>query len=202
MVTTTSMQSPLAHYLALSDVGAFDEVRGRVELLGGNVVVTVNKGLWHGAVESNVIEHLNPPYRSRGYVALPATTAPLSERDAPDPDFFWVSETAKTLPERSGRLIKAFPPEDYVLVLEVADRSYADDTRSKAAMYAAGEIRQYWVVHRGGVAVFTDPTPQGYRTRTDHGPGERVTLPVVGGDVSVDELLAVPAWATGDPGRD
>jgi hypothetical protein len=45
----------------------------------------------------------------------------------------------------------------------VADATSAIDVDVKAAVYGRSGFPTYWVVHRAGVEVFTDPSESGYR---------------------------------------
>ena len=96
---------------------------------------------------------------------------PTSE-SAPQPDLAWVT---------LRRYIDRRPlPEDVMLVVEVADTSLDHDTSTKAALYAAAGIADYWVVDLAAraVIVFRDPVAGRYDTRTTHRAG-RPLFPLV-----------------------
>ena len=48
-------------------------------------------------------------------------------------------------------------------VVEVADASFVADVDVKARVYGRSGFGAYWVVHRGGVEVLSDPSEAGYR---------------------------------------
>ncbi len=89
---------------------------------------------------------------------------PTSE-SAPQPDLAWVT---------LRRYIDRRPlPEEVMLVVEIADTSLDHDTTTKAALYAAAGIADYWVVDlvARAVIVFRDPVAGRYDTRTTHRAG-------------------------------
>ncbi len=86
-------------------------------------------------------------------------------------------------------------PEDVPLVVEVADKGrLAIDRGDKRVSYAGGRIPVYWIVNLVDrqVEVYTDPGPDGYRSRVDFKPGERIPVVLDGeqvGEVAVDDIL-------------
>jgi hypothetical protein len=76
----------------------------------------------------------------------------------------------------TGTLLR-WSPADLALVVDVSDTSFAADTETKAGVCGRAGFGCYWVVHRGGVDVFTDPHGSGYRSRRHAG---------------VDGVIAVP----------
>lgn len=77
----------------------------------------------------------------------------------PQPDIAWV--TLRRYVDRRPR------PEDVSLVIEIADTSLEFDTGTKARLYAAAGIADYWVVDLASqaVIVFRDPRGSRYETR-------------------------------------
>ena len=64
-------------------------------------------------------------------------------------------------------------PGEVMLLIEVADTSLEYDLTTKAALYAAAGIRDYWVVDLVGhaIVVFRDPRGGCYETRSTHRAG-------------------------------
>ena len=58
---------------------------------------------------------------------------------------------------------------DMLLVVEIADSSLGWDTQTKAAAYAAGGVRDYWVInaHTRETIIHRDPGPTGYGSKTE-----------------------------------
>ncbi|MGH9115502.1 MAG: Uma2 family endonuclease, partial [Acidimicrobiales bacterium] len=167
------------------EAGVFGEAR--VELVRGEVwPVTI--GSWHGSVAANVARLL-PGGEWR------VTTATLpSAGSVPDPDV-WVHRRAAEPIARlgsTGRLVR-WSPSDVALVVEVADTSFAADTELKPAVYAGAGYPCYWVVHRGGVEVFTEPYEAGYRERLHVGPKGLLTVPYSQSSLDVAAILDADA---------
>lgn len=72
-------------------------------------------------------------------------------------------------------------PADALLVIEVSDSSLSRDTRSKAAIYAAAGVREYWVwdVKRHIVHQFAEPSEGQYQSRRQVKCGETITSVVL-----------------------
>jgi len=105
----------------------------------------------HAAVVVFVMEAIQQTFHGRGHlrVQLPIDLGLVSE---PHPDIAVVPG--------GGRDYLAEHPKTALLVVEVADSTLEDDTHTKASLYAAGGIADYWVVDVAGrVLVFRDPKP-------------------------------------------
>ncbi|MGQ0630779.1 MAG: Uma2 family endonuclease [Sporichthyaceae bacterium] len=155
----------------------------RVELVQGEVWPVVI-GPWHGLVAANLARLLWVEGWQTTSAALP------SGGSLPDPDV-WVLRRGSPPVAVLGttKRLNRPNPADVALVVEVADSSFAADVHIKSRIYAAGYYPQYWVVHRGGIEVFTDPGEAGYRTRTSVPAGGRITLPYAAVELSVADIL-------------
>jgi hypothetical protein len=167
------------------EAGVFGDTR--VELVSGEVwPVTI--GSWHGAVAANVARLLPDDQWRISVATLP------SSGSLPDPDV-WVHRRAARPIARlgsTGRLAR-WSPSDVALVVEVADTSFAADTEIKPAVYGASGYPSYWVVHRGGVEVFTEPFEGGCRRRTHVDERGQLTVPYTGSVLVVPALLDADA---------
>ena len=105
----------------------------------------------------------------------------LSEYSAPEPDFAIV--TAKSVWAKAQKA-------DWMIEISVS--SLRKDRGLKALLYAAGGIREYWVVDGNAmeIIIHREASPSGYRSITTHARHERVA-PQAFPDlvVSLDELL-------------
>ena len=85
-------------------------------------------------------------------------------------------------------------PDDILLLVEVADSSLADDRQLATWVYGPAGIPVYWIVnlvHRQ-VEVYTDPGPDGYRSRVVFADGQSVPVVIDGhplGQIAVADLL-------------
>lgn len=90
-------------------------------------------------------------------------------------------------------------PTTALLIVEVADTTLAQDTTTKAELYATANIADYWVldVTNRELHVFRDPVPlpaglgaTAYRTHLTLGPADRVSpLAAPNASILVGELL-------------
>jgi Uma2 family endonuclease len=88
-------------------------------------------------------------------------------------------------------------PRTALLVVEVADASLLQDRLTKAPLYAAAGIPEYWIVNlRAGVAeVLRDPDRESarYRDLRTCAAGERIPLVAIpGAEIRVADLLPAP----------
>jgi hypothetical protein len=173
--------------MALSETWQWDEVAfirawegdvfggARVELVEGEVW-PVSIGAWHGSVAANLIRALpNDEW--------PITTSTLpASGSVPDPDAWVHHRDARPIARlgSTGRILR-WNPGDVALVVEIAETSFAADTETKARVYGRAGFATYWVIHRGGVQVFTEPDETGYRSV---------------GQVDVDGFIQVPYAST------
>ncbi|MBI3946088.1 MAG: Uma2 family endonuclease [Armatimonadetes bacterium] len=171
----------------MADLGFFNGQR--VELVGGRIVIMSPVGAAHYTGVKLVEEALERAYGA-GYVVR--TRAPLLAPDdsEPEPD-------AAVVPGHP-RDYRAAHPSRALLVVEVADSTLAYDRTTKASLYAAADVPEYWVpnlvdrrleVHRDPASLPGEAFGAGYRTLSLYLPGD--TVPPAGGraPVPVDDLL-------------
>lgn len=173
-----------ASFLRAWEAGAFRDER--VEMVDGEVIRVVI-GVWHGQVVMN----LGHVLRDEGWRVVSATLP--SSGSLPDPDVFVFRRGAQPV-ETLGTVttIGRWDPDDVGLVVEVSDSTLAYDTSTKAALYGRTGYASYWVVHRDGVEVFTEPAADGYRSRCHVEVDEVVEVPYApGSTIPVADLLDV-----------
>ena len=83
---------------------------------------------------------------------------------------------------------------DVVLIVEVSDTTYHRDRGKKWDANAQGGIPVYWIVNlvQRRVEVYSDPVPEGYRSRHDYHVGEAIPVLIDGqqlGQIAVDDIL-------------
>lgn len=164
------------------EAGVFREER--VELVEGEVW-PVSIGIWHGAVTGNIMRTLpNDNWR--------VTTASLpASGSIPDPDVWVHRRGAKPIARlgSTGRLAR-WSPSDVALVVEIADSSLTADLETKAKVYGRTGYPTYWVVHRNGIEVLTEPYEAGYRDHDALVAGDHVTVPYLPNHtIPVDVIL-------------
>ncbi len=85
-------------------------------------------------------------------------------------------------------------PDDIVLVVEVADSSLAGDRQMATEVYGPSGVPIYWIINlvQRLVEVYTDPTPEGYRSCAVFTEVQSVPVVIDGqplGHVAVVDLL-------------
>lgn len=163
------------------EAGVFGDQR--VELVEQEVW-PVSMGPWHGQVSANVIRLLPDGLWRVTMATLPASGS------LPDPDAWAQRRGARPISRlgATGRLAR-WAVDDVALVVEVADTTFAFDTTVKARVYGSAGYAVYWVVHRGGVEVFTEPFAEGYRRREHVDPDGSVDVPYAPVSLRVADLL-------------
>jgi Uma2 family endonuclease len=171
-------------YFALVDQGLL-EPDDHVELLEGVVVAMAPEGLWHANGVRWVFDALRAAVGTRAYVDQQHSfiAGPMS---VPEPD-------VTVLPGRRDDYL-THHPETALLIAEISDSSLTQDRLTKAGIYAAQGIPEYWIVARRGdyVQISTNPVPpeRRYATVRVARRGETIVLaelPDV--TVAVDDLL-------------
>jgi Uma2 family endonuclease len=172
-------------YFALVDQGVL-EPDDHVELLEGVVVAMAPERLWHANGVRWVYEALRAAVGSRAYVDQRHCfiAGPMS---VPEPD-------VAVLPGKHTDYL-THHPSSALLIAEISDSSLTQDRLTKAGIYAAQGIPEYWIVARRGdyVQISTNPVPaeRRYATVRVARRGETIALaelPDV--TVAVDDLLA------------
>jgi len=177
-MTTQASVAPTAHrftrdeYYTMTKAGLFQDER--VELLDREII-TMSAQL---SPQAYAVSQLMYELIARlGATAIVRVQAPivLNSQSEPEPDL----AVCAPVPDRYKQ---AHPKADQVLlVVEVAESSLIYDRTRKARAYAAGGIREYWIVNLVDqrVEVFTDPDSQSrnHRHRREVGAGESLALP-------------------------
>ena len=151
----------LEQYEKMMDAGVFaGPDQRRLELIRGEIVPMSPIGTPHWRMV-NILNRWSAKVTSEDDVEIsvqnPITVPPNDS--APEPDIAWLKAKPYTSHVR---------PEDILLVIEVADSTVRFDTVEKAAIYAEGGIKDYWVVDLASevVHVHRDPIDGQYRTIT------------------------------------
>ncbi|WP_067471335.1 Uma2 family endonuclease [Nocardia amamiensis] len=168
-----------SEFLRAWEAEAFDH---RVELIEGEVWPVVI-GDWHGFTVGRIIARLPR-------VDVEVTTAALPTGDSlPAPDC-WALRSGAEPVDTVGTELSAWTASDVLLVVEVSDEAMAQDLGRKAVLYGRAGYPVYWVVTTDAIHEYTEPTSQGYRTRTSYWPGDRIPVHYAGTELAVEELLS------------
>jgi Uma2 family endonuclease len=171
-------------YFGLAQAGVLSE-DDRVELLEGVVVAMTPSSPPHAAAVTMATRALLRAVGARASVR-PQCTLVLGSHSVPEPD-------VAVVPGSDPDYASAHPTRA-LLVVEVADTSLQQDRLTKAAIYAAAGIPEYWIVNLrdGVVEVMRDPDRAQARYREVRAAGSDARLELVelaGASVAVTELL-------------
>lgn len=161
------MPRPLkrSEYDRLVAMGAFEDER--VELLYGTLVAMSPQDPGHTSPIGQLTMLLVPALVGRALVRVQSPLIACDESE-PEPD-------VAIVPLGDYR---AAHPEGAHLVIEVALSSAKKDRLVKAPLYAVSGVTEYWLVDvkAGCIEVYRDPSAEGYRLTTVHGPGDTIQV--------------------------
>ncbi len=163
-------------------LGLFDE-DARVELIDGEIIEMAPIGDRHMLCVTRLAHLLQDVVGDRGVVSV-QNPVRLDAHSEPQPDIALLSpplDRYKTLPG----------PSDVLLVVEVADTTFARD-RAKARFYARAGLLECWIVDLAGdrVLVMRRPGPEGYASQRDARRGETVDVDdLPGASLGVGQVL-------------
>ncbi len=175
-------------YIQLCKLGAFDGMR--VQLIGNEVIEMPAQGNKHFATIDR-IRHVLQGVFQLGYWVRAQGTLNLSPHGVPDPDIAVVLGDADHPADDN--------PTTALLIVEISDSRLLFDRTTKASMYAAAGIEDYWIVNvpdrqleirRGPQPDATEDFGHGYASLLTLKPGENaMPLAMPGGMVPVNRLF-------------
>jgi Uma2 family endonuclease len=139
MVNTQIRLLTSADYYQMMESGIIREGE-RVELILGQIFTMAAKGTRHTVSTTKLLKELLGLVADRAVVRCqdPIT---LPNNSEPEPDIV----IARL---RSDDYVNSHPsPADIILVIEVADSTIKFDRETKAPLYAAAGINEYWIVN-------------------------------------------------------
>ena len=148
----------------------------RIELIGGEVVPMSPKGNSH-----EVLKHALIHYWARRVPDRLTFTTETTFRLTPDtylePDFVFFDSKIR---------LKDLSPDNAVLVVEIADSSFAYDMGRKAALYATFGVPELWVIHavRLETRIHRKPSLTGYQSMIDL-PSDQLLVPACSEELAV-----------------
>jgi len=171
-------------YFGLVEAGVFTD-DDRVELLEGVVVAMTPSNPPHDSSVTRATFALQRAVAERA-VVRPQCSLIAGRQSVLEPDVAVVPGTLRDYDARH--------PDSALLVVEVADASLQQDRITKAAIYAAAGIPEYWIVNlrEGVLEVMRDPDRAAARYRDTRRlrAGERIELAALpGAAVAVADLL-------------
>jgi len=131
----------------------------RVELIGGELVPMPPKGNRHEVLKTKLMIEWARRLPD-GVLFTPETTFRLSDDTYLEPDFTFYDASVG---------LRGLNGDNALLVVEIADSSFAYDIGRKAGLYASFGIREMWVIHavRLDTRIHRQPSEDGYRDVAD-----------------------------------
>lgn len=142
-------------YHRLGEAGILGE-DDRVELLEGQLVDMSPIGPRHALAIDALAELLITAVARRASVRVQNPVV-LDDESEPQPDLAVVQRPWRGYPEQHP------PPDDVLLLIEVADSSLDTDKGAKLELYARAGIREFWIVDLTTDCVIVHRMPNGGR---------------------------------------
>ena len=171
---------------SLRDLAArLSEIQGlRVEIIGGNILVSPTPSFKHGKIVLQLIRQLDPQ--------LPADRMPQPSYsvESVEDDEDYCSPDLMIVPEELGDEEGWLAPADIVdMAVEVVSKGNVPaDTTLKPRAYARWGIPIYLMIdpRNGDIVLYSDPVDGRYRGRHDYTFGDTVTLPAPLAGISIE----------------
>jgi Uma2 family endonuclease len=156
-----------AQCTAIQDAGV---LTGRYELIDGEIISKMGHNPPHATALGLVFGWLAGVFGVQFIRVQTTADAGGADRDhnEPEPDVCVTRQPPRAYSARHPG------PEDLLLVVEVSDTTLRFDRTTKAALYAASGIQDYWVLDVRGRRLFVHRRPEGdnYAEITEYGPEE------------------------------
>ena len=171
MVNTQIRSLTSAEYYQMMESGIIREGE-KVELILGQIFTMAAKGTRHTVATSRLLKNLLMLIEDRAIVRCQDPIS-LPNHSEPEPDIAIVRL-------RSDDYINSHPaPTDIILVIEVADSTIKFDRETKAPLYAAAGISEYWIVNLidNRLEIYRQPQGSIYASIQIVTPPQSISLP-------------------------
>jgi len=186
-IPTDLYRMTVDEYERLVAAGALDDPK--IELLDGYLVRKMGKNPRHSTRSERLRRLLEKGLPlPEGWHVRQEQPVKIPEYDEPEPDLAIARGEVEDYEDRHP------DAGDVALVVEVADSSLVRDQGRKWVAYACGGIPVYWIVNLVDhqVEVYSDPSPDGYRSSQTLKPGQDLPVVIDGtevGRIAVADVL-------------
>ena len=167
-------------------IGTMLDDPDKVELIDGYLVKKMAKNPPHIATVKRTYKTLDA-LLPMGWTWQKEDPVRIPDFDEPEPD---VTVRRGSDDDYNGRI-----PEqsDVALVVEVAESTLERDRGRKHLAYANGRIPAYWIVNLvdSQIEVYSDPAPDGYRSRQDFKPGQDAPVMIGGSEIGRIAVVSI-----------
>ncbi len=172
----------IKEYHKIYETGIFEGQR--VELLNGMITVMFPMNNPHLGMVGRLTRMLNIRFANEYFVS-PQCPLKILQNNEPEPDIV----IAKARDD--DYMNSSIPPEDVLLIIEIADSSLKRDRNQKKVIYAKTKIREYWIINLQDRQIETFENPQNgdYQIKNIIKAGETVVCEYIDLQISVDELF-------------
>lgn len=183
LLSPARLEFTIAQYRAMGEHGILPPDQ-RVELIDGEIIRMAPIGPPHAGILNRLLHALGRLCRDRAIIS-PQHPLEIDDYNEPQPDLC-------VLRWRNSFYADRHPlPADVLLLIEISDTTLRYDRSTKLALYARAGVQCCWIVNVAdqAIAVFTEPTAEGYRREVRLRPGERIALGAPGSgldDITID----------------
>jgi Uma2 family endonuclease len=166
---STSVKVTVEQFDEMSERGEFDDDPRRFELINGEVREMPAPNPPHEEADERLTRWSFQNLSEVGVRVRTQSSIGLPELDSvPVPDLIWLMNR-----DYSSRRPLA---SEVLLVIEVSDSTLSYDRNTKAKLYAAAGLADYWIVNIRGrcFEVLRDPGSSRYKSKTIFYPGEEI----------------------------
>jgi Uma2 family endonuclease len=172
-------------YESMVSAGLFTK-RDRLHLINGILVAKMTKKPPHVIACEKTRDSLQR-IKPKGWRVMVEAPVRIPNYNEPEPDLALARGKAEDYAARHPE------PADLALIIEVAESSLRQD-RELTLIYGSAGVPTAWIVNLidRQVEVYSDPCPDGYRSRLVYEPGQDVPLVIDGielGQIAVADLL-------------
>lgn len=172
----------VSEYYRMAEAGILTE-NDRVELIHGEIIEMSPVGSKHAATVDRINKMLNDLQLNA--IVRVQSPVKIDELSEPEPDIVLLKSREDFYEERHPQA------NDILLIIEVADTTKAYDQEIKIPLYAQAGIPEAWLIdlNSSELAVYTNPSADGYKKIELFNPNDKVRLQAFGIELEAGRFL-------------